>query len=121
MKRAITGVAALVLLWGAAVRADDLQVYEALIYQDRYLKPQPWLATAWKNIDPVTWELTLREVQQRPAFYRRGCDVFPAPRLNVGRIAHLPWLFKRYRQGRGAGRASGQEPPGSRHRCCPGI
>ncbi|MGP4142204.1 ABC transporter substrate-binding protein [Sodalis praecaptivus] len=82
----MTSVAALVLLWGAAARADDLvigmkaavdnadphqlftpnrnvdlQVYEPLIYQDRYLKPQPWLATAWKNIDPVTWELTLRE------------------------------------------------------------
>jgi peptide/nickel transport system substrate-binding protein len=42
-------------------RNIDLQVYEPLIYQDRYLKPQPWLATSWHTIDPTTWELKLRE------------------------------------------------------------
>lgn len=42
-------------------RNVDLQVYEPLVYQDRYLKPQPWLATSWKNLDETTWELKLRE------------------------------------------------------------
>jgi peptide/nickel transport system substrate-binding protein len=42
-------------------RNVGLQVYEPLIYQDRYLKPEPWLATEWKNLNPTTWELRLRE------------------------------------------------------------
>lgn len=42
-------------------RNVDLQVYEPLIYQDRYLKPQPWLATSWTSTDPTTWEFKLRE------------------------------------------------------------
>jgi peptide/nickel transport system substrate-binding protein len=42
-------------------RNVDLQVYEPLVYQDRYLKPQPWLATSWRTIDPTTWEFKLRE------------------------------------------------------------
>lgn len=42
-------------------RNIDLQVYEPLIYQDRFLKPQPWLATSWKPLDDKTWEIKLRE------------------------------------------------------------
>lgn len=42
-------------------RNVDLQVYEPLIYQDRYLKPQPWLAVSWTSLDDTTWEIKLRE------------------------------------------------------------
>ncbi|WP_168990462.1 ABC transporter substrate-binding protein [Aureimonas flava] len=38
-----------------------LQIYEPLIYQDRFLKPQPWLATSWTAVDDRTWEIKLRE------------------------------------------------------------
>ncbi len=42
-------------------RNVDLQVYEPLVYQDRYLKPVPWLATSWTPVDDTTWEFKLRE------------------------------------------------------------
>ncbi|MGV0819819.1 ABC transporter substrate-binding protein [Martelella sp. AMO21009] len=42
-------------------RNVDLQVYEPLVYQDRYLRPVPWLATSWKPLDDTTWEFRLRE------------------------------------------------------------
>src|SRR5690606_22861947 len=42
-------------------RNVQLQVYEPLIYQDQYLKPQPWLATSWENVEPTVWLIHLRE------------------------------------------------------------
>lgn len=42
-------------------RNIDLQVYEPLIYQDEHLRPVPWLATSWKNLDDTTWEIKLRD------------------------------------------------------------
>jgi peptide/nickel transport system substrate-binding protein len=38
-----------------------MHVYEALVGQDELLRPVPQLATAWKNVDPLTWEFTLRQ------------------------------------------------------------
>jgi peptide/nickel transport system substrate-binding protein len=35
-------------------------ISDTLTRVDRSGKPTPWLATSWKNIDPLTWELTLR-------------------------------------------------------------
>lgn len=42
-------------------RNVQLQVYEPLLYQDQYLKPQPWLATSWEAVEPKVWLIHLRE------------------------------------------------------------
>jgi peptide/nickel transport system substrate-binding protein len=42
-------------------RNVQLHVYEPLAWQDERLHPQPRLATAWRVLDPLTWEFTLRE------------------------------------------------------------
>src|SRR3546814_14434765 len=36
-------------------------LYEALLLLDDKMRPQPALATAWTNIDDLTWELELRQ------------------------------------------------------------
>jgi peptide/nickel transport system substrate-binding protein len=36
-------------------------VFETLVSLDAQLRPQPGLATAWRAIDPLTWEFTLAE------------------------------------------------------------
>lgn len=38
-----------------------MHVYESLVGQDELLRPVPQLATAWRNVDPLTWEFTLRQ------------------------------------------------------------
>jgi peptide/nickel transport system substrate-binding protein len=35
-------------------------ISDTLIRPDKTGKPMPWLATSWKNLDPLTWELPLR-------------------------------------------------------------
>jgi peptide/nickel transport system substrate-binding protein len=37
-----------------------LHVYESLVGQDESLRPVPQLATAWRSVDPLGWEFTLR-------------------------------------------------------------
>ena len=37
------------------------QVYEFLMLRDKKLKFGPGLATEWKQIDPLTWQFTLRK------------------------------------------------------------
>jgi len=44
----------------SARRVVDL-VFNGLVWLDPELKPQPALATSWRQIDPTTWEFTLRE------------------------------------------------------------
>src|SRR3546814_154841 len=36
-------------------------VYDSLIYRSADMKLKPGLATSWKNLDDLTWELKLRE------------------------------------------------------------
>jgi peptide/nickel transport system substrate-binding protein len=42
-------------------RNVQLHVWEALVAQDPYLRPVPGAASAWRALDPLTWEFTLRE------------------------------------------------------------
>ncbi|NKE46678.1 ABC transporter substrate-binding protein [Roseomonas frigidaquae] len=42
-------------------RNVQLHVYEPLVLQDPFMRLQPGAASAWRNIDPSTWEFTLRE------------------------------------------------------------
>jgi peptide/nickel transport system substrate-binding protein len=43
------------------VTSFDMNIYEPLIRRDRNLKLEPALATEWKNIDPTTWRIKLRQ------------------------------------------------------------
>src|SRR5215207_2341469 len=36
-------------------------ISDPLVATDKSGKLVPWLVTGWKNIDPLTWELTLRQ------------------------------------------------------------
>ncbi len=42
-------------------RNVQLHVYEPLVFQDPLLRPQPGAASAWRAVDPTSWEFTLRE------------------------------------------------------------
>lgn len=41
-------------------RNVQLHVYETLLSQDEHLRAHPLLAEAWRAVDPLTWEFTLR-------------------------------------------------------------
>ena len=41
-------------------RNVQLHVYETLLTQDANLRPLPGLAIAWRALNPLTWEFTLR-------------------------------------------------------------
>ncbi|HEV7268287.1 MAG TPA: ABC transporter substrate-binding protein [Falsiroseomonas sp.] len=42
-------------------RNVQLHVYEPLVLQDEFMRIRPGAASAWRNVDPTTWEFTLRE------------------------------------------------------------
>jgi peptide/nickel transport system substrate-binding protein len=42
-------------------RNVQLHVWEPLVFQGEFMRPLPGAASAWRNIDPTTWEFTLRE------------------------------------------------------------
>ncbi|HHY95623.1 MAG TPA: ABC transporter substrate-binding protein [Firmicutes bacterium] len=44
----------------SARRVVDV-VFNGLVWLDTELKPQPALATSWQQVDPTTWEFTLRD------------------------------------------------------------
>ena len=71
-----TGVSANPLRWAASgdpqtmdphsqneglTNSVNSQVYEFLIQRDKKLQRTPGLATAWKQIDALTWQFTLRK------------------------------------------------------------
>jgi peptide/nickel transport system substrate-binding protein len=43
-----------------ATNSSLRQVFDTLVERDETLKLQPNLASAWRNIDPLTWEFTLK-------------------------------------------------------------
>jgi peptide/nickel transport system substrate-binding protein len=42
-------------------RNVQLHVYEPLVFQDAFLRPQPGAAASWRAVDSTAWEFTLRE------------------------------------------------------------
>ncbi|MBI4560908.1 MAG: glutathione ABC transporter substrate-binding protein, partial [Candidatus Rokubacteria bacterium] len=38
-----------------------LQIYDTLLMRDADLKLIPWLAEAWRVVDPTTWEFKIRK------------------------------------------------------------
>jgi peptide/nickel transport system substrate-binding protein len=42
-------------------RNVQLHVWEPMVFQDEFMRPVPGAASAWRAVDPLTWEFTLRE------------------------------------------------------------
>lgn len=46
---------------GGAWRDEGKFVYDRLVQLDQNLKPVPWAAESWNNVDPLTWDVKLRQ------------------------------------------------------------
>ncbi len=57
-------------------------IFGRLVDFDQNLQMHPGLAASWKNIDPLTWEITLRPgvtFQDGSPLTRRGRDLLAGP------------------------------------------
>ncbi len=76
-------------------------ISDTLIRADRSGKPMPWLALSWKNIDPLTWELTLRRnvtFQNGEKFTARAVkffyDVMNGPKVPSPTKSNHTWVAR---------------------------
>jgi len=79
---------------GATQQASQ-QIFETIVGRDRNLQPAPSLALSWKQLDPLTWEIKLRQGVK----FHDGRDFTAADIVfsvnRIPRVADSPSSYKR--------------------------